>query len=99
MVSDGSPRFSPGTDPVPTRRGTHVNLTVLCAVALLILAVSLFGGADSSSDASRPSNARHAPQAAPAAPSEEFSPPNGRRDSDSGRPEPGRSACSSPRSG
>ncbi|WP_327727413.1 class F sortase [Streptomyces sp. NBC_00487] len=69
-----APASPPGTDPVPTRRGTHVNLTVLCAVALLILAVSLFGGADSSSDASRPSNARHAPQAAPAAPSEEFSP-------------------------
>ncbi|MGW0843429.1 class F sortase [Streptomyces sp. NPDC002787] len=61
MAAHPSP---PGTDPVPTRPGTRVNLTVLCAVALLILAMSLFGGEDSSSDASRPpSDARHAPQA------------------------------------
>ncbi|WP_200304683.1 class F sortase [Streptomyces adelaidensis] len=58
------PPFPGGTGPVPTRRGTRVNLIVLCAVALLILAVNVFGGADSPSDASRPSHARHAPQAA-----------------------------------
>ncbi|MGW0707315.1 class F sortase [Streptomyces sp. NPDC002643] len=52
-----------GLDPGPTRRGSHINLTVLCAVALMILAVSLFGGEDSPSDASRPPTARHAPQA------------------------------------
>ncbi|MDX2523229.1 class F sortase [Streptomyces europaeiscabiei] len=55
----------PGTDPVPSRPGTRVNLTALCAVALMILAVSLFGREDSSSDVSRTPNARHAPQAAP----------------------------------
>ncbi|MEE1757704.1 class F sortase [Streptomyces sp. SP18BB07] len=49
----------------PSPPGTRVNLTVLSAVVLLILAVSLFGGEDSSSDTSRPPDARHAPQAAP----------------------------------
>ncbi|WP_371576180.1 class F sortase [Streptomyces sp. NBC_01314] len=73
MAAHPSP---PGTDPVPTGHGTRVNLTVLCAVVLMILAVSLFGGEDSSSGSSRPPNARHAPQAGPvpAAPSEEASP-------------------------
>ncbi|UUU30306.1 class F sortase [Streptomyces sp. CA-210063] len=60
MAAHPSP---PGTDPVPTHHGTRVNLTVLCAVALLLLAVSLFGGEDSTSDAPPPPNARHAPQA------------------------------------
>lgn len=85
MAAHPSP---PGTDPVPPRPGTRVNLTVLCAVALLILAVSLFGGEDSSSDASRPPNARHAPQASPvpAAPSEADSAerPAERRQSEAG---------------
>lgn len=52
-----------GIDPVPTRRGSRVNLTVLCAVVLTILAVSLFGGEDSPPEASRSPAARHAPQA------------------------------------
>lgn len=51
--------------------GTRVNLTLLCAVVLLILAASLFGGEESSSDLSRPPDARHAPQAVPASPHEE----------------------------
>ncbi|MBE4734316.1 MULTISPECIES: class F sortase [Streptomyces] len=58
----------------PAPPGARVNLTVLSAVVLLILAVSLFGGEDSSSDTSRPPNARHAPQAAPASPAEEAAP-------------------------
>ncbi|MEI5521238.1 class F sortase [Streptomyces brasiliscabiei] len=78
----------PGTDPVPARPGARVNLTVLCGVVLMILAVSLFGGEDSSSDASRPPNARHAPQAAPASsPAEETAPaerPRERRPRDPG---------------
>ncbi|WP_413471667.1 class F sortase [Streptomyces sp. MB09-02B] len=45
-------------------------MTVLCAVVLLLVAASLFGGEDSSSDASRPPDARHAPQAAAASPAE-----------------------------
>lgn len=54
-----------GIDPVPDRSKsrTSLNLTVLCAVALLVLAVSLFGGENSSSDGARPPHARHAPQA------------------------------------
>ncbi|MFE7762242.1 class F sortase [Streptomyces sp. NPDC057438] len=56
----------PGTDPVPTRPSARVNMTAVCAVGLMILAVALFGGEDSPTDASRPPNARHAPQAAPA---------------------------------
>ncbi|MFF5364828.1 class F sortase [Streptomyces scabiei] len=56
----------PGADPVPTRPSARVNLTAVCAVGLMILAVSLFGGEDSPTDASGPPNARHAPQAAPA---------------------------------
>lgn len=66
MAAHSSP---PGTDPVPTRPGARVNLTVMCAVALLILAMSLFGGEDSPSDAAPPPNARHAPQATLASPS------------------------------
>ncbi|MEV6377996.1 class F sortase [Streptomyces sp. NPDC051773] len=58
----------------PAPPGARVNLTLLSAVVLLILAVSLFGGEDSSSDTSRPPNARHAPQAAPASPAEEAAP-------------------------
>ncbi|MFM9556960.1 MULTISPECIES: class F sortase [Streptomyces] len=58
----------------PAPPGARVNLTVLSAVVLLILAVSLFGGEDSSSDTSRPPNARHAPQAAPTSPAEEAAP-------------------------
>jgi LPXTG-site transpeptidase (sortase) family protein len=54
-----------GIDPVPDRREsrTSLNVTVLCAVALLVLVVSLFGGEGSSSDGARPPHARHAPQA------------------------------------
>lgn len=54
--------------------GARVNLTVLCAVVLLLLAVSLFGGEDSSSGTSRPPGARHAPQAASASPGEQAAP-------------------------
>lgn len=61
-----APPSPPGTGPIPGRPGNRVNLTVLCAVALLILTMSLFGGEDSPSQASGPPNARHAPQAAPA---------------------------------
>lgn len=55
----------PGTDPVPTRPSARVNVTAVCAVGLMILAVSLFGREDSPAGTSRPPNARHAPQAAP----------------------------------
>jgi LPXTG-site transpeptidase (sortase) family protein len=53
----------------------------------MILAVSLFGGEDSSTDPSRPPNARHAPQAAPASSADEArptEPPAERRQRDSG---------------
>ncbi|QFR03053.1 class F sortase [Streptomyces phaeolivaceus] len=44
-------------------------------MVLVILAVSLFGGEGPSADTSRPPNARHAPQAAPASsPAEEAAP-------------------------
>jgi LPXTG-site transpeptidase (sortase) family protein len=65
----------PGADPVPTRPGARVNLTAVCAVGLMILAVSLFGGEDSPTDASGPPNARHAPQAAPAEEARPAEPP------------------------
>ncbi|MFI7499977.1 class F sortase [Streptomyces sp. NPDC049687] len=58
-------------EPEPTEQGSRSTLTVLCAVALLILALVLVGGNDtSSSGTSRPPQARQAPQApvAPEAP-------------------------------
>ncbi|CAM5561819.1 class F sortase [Streptomyces aurantiogriseus] len=54
-------------EPVPPGQGSRGTTTILCAAALLLLALSLLGGHDTSSrpaDASRPP---HAPQAAPVA--------------------------------
>ncbi|WP_395571682.1 class F sortase [Streptomyces sp. BK79] len=49
------PPTSPaGDEPEPSGQGSRSGLTVLCAVALLILAVSLVGGNDTSADNSRP---------------------------------------------
>ncbi|MFE0809643.1 class F sortase [Streptomyces sp. NPDC058848] len=52
---------------VPAGQGTRPGMTVLCAVALLVLAVSLIGGNDTSADSSRPPLAPGA--SAPSAPS------------------------------
>ncbi|MFE2051066.1 class F sortase [Streptomyces sp. NPDC059459] len=41
-------------DPASTGQGSRSSLTVMCAVALLVLAVSLVGGNDTSADTSRP---------------------------------------------
>ncbi|MER5429402.1 class F sortase [Streptomyces sp. NPDC002588] len=59
------PPSSPLLDgPEPAGQGSRSSLTVLCATALLIFAVSLVGGNDpSSSGSSRPPQARQAPQA------------------------------------
>ncbi|MGW0331503.1 class F sortase [Streptomyces sp. NPDC003011] len=55
------------SEPVPAERSSRVGLAVLCAVAALVLAVSLFGGGDTPSDASRPPQGAQA--AAPVSPS------------------------------
>jgi LPXTG-site transpeptidase (sortase) family protein len=49
------PPSAPADDETePTGEGSRSGLTVLCAVALLILAVSLIGGNDTSADSARP---------------------------------------------
>lgn len=56
-VRPSSPTDSPGGyEPAPTGRGSNTRV-MLGAVALLVLAVSLFGGHDTSSDAPRPQRA------------------------------------------
>ncbi len=57
------------TEPAPTDQGSRTGAMMLCAVAALILAVSLLGGRDTSSDASRPPRPDAAPAAASASPS------------------------------
>ncbi|MGW7283740.1 class F sortase [Streptomyces sp. NPDC054844] len=57
---------SPADDePAPT--GSRSGMTVLCAVALLVLAVSLIGGNDTSADSSRPPLAAQPGTSAPSA--------------------------------
>lgn len=48
------PTPAPADDETTTGQGSRSGLMVLCAVALLILAVSLVGGNDTSADSSRP---------------------------------------------
>ncbi|WP_159774016.1 class F sortase [Streptomyces sp. HM190] len=55
------PSHPGGTGPGPTRRGNRPNVTMLVALGLLIVSVILFGR--EGSDASAPSDARHAPHA------------------------------------
>ncbi|MFI6935311.1 class F sortase [Streptomyces sp. NPDC050287] len=59
------PPSSPTDDqPLPARQGPHGGLLVLCATALLILAMSLFGGSPGTpSDTPRPAQGHPAPQA------------------------------------
>lgn len=57
------------TEPVPTGQGPRTNAMMLCAVAALVLAVSLLGGHDTSSDSSRPPRPNAAQPAASASPS------------------------------
>ncbi|MDH6629654.1 LPXTG-site transpeptidase (sortase) family protein [Streptomyces sp. LBL] len=58
------PPPSPTDDkPVPTPQGPRGGVMVLCATALLILATSLAGGHDTSSDNSGPPQSHPAPQA------------------------------------
>ncbi|MGV9288456.1 class F sortase [Streptomyces sp. NPDC003719] len=55
-----------GAAPAPSGQGSRGGLTVLCAVALLVLAMSLLGGHDTSADSSRPPLAPGAGASAPA---------------------------------
>ncbi|MER5209647.1 class F sortase [Streptomyces sp. NPDC002838] len=77
---------SPTDDPAPAGRGSRTGVTVLCAVAALVLAVNLFGERDPSSDT--PSGALSA--ASSAAPSDTSRPPRttqaGPSASSAGRP-------------
>ncbi|MFF5183283.1 class F sortase [Streptomyces sp. NPDC000345] len=74
-------------EPEPTGQGSRSTLTLLCAVALLILAVSLIGGNDASSDAtSRPSQARLAPLAPEVPPSPVPSAPSSAPAAGAGQP-------------
>ncbi|MEV0634516.1 class F sortase [Streptomyces sp. NPDC050619] len=58
------PPSSPtGDEPAPTGRRSRGGVTMLCAVALLIVAMRLLGGHDASSGASRPTQVPQAPQA------------------------------------
>ncbi|MFD3501215.1 class F sortase [Streptomyces sp. NPDC058676] len=65
------PPSSPTDDePRPTGQGSRGSLMVVCATALLVVAVSLIGGRDTSTGASLPPQAQQVPQAqrAPQAP-------------------------------
>ncbi|MFI5673153.1 class F sortase [Streptomyces cellulosae] len=58
------PPSSPTDDqPPPTRQSPHTGLLMLCATALLILAMSLFSGPGTPSDTPRPAQGHPAPQA------------------------------------
>ncbi len=61
------PPSPPADDETAAGRGSHSGLTLLCAVALLVLAVSLVGGNDTSADNSRPPLAARPGASAPAA--------------------------------
>ncbi|WP_399881183.1 class F sortase [Streptomyces sp. BBFR51] len=64
------PPSAPADDETaPTGQGSRSGLMVLCAVALLILAVSLVGGNDTSADSSRPPMPARPGTSASAAPS------------------------------
>lgn len=68
------PSPSPTDDGLlPTDQRSRGTMMVLCAVALLVLALSLGGGSDTSSDNSPPPQA---PQAAPVAPAPVSAPPS-----------------------
>ncbi|MEU2288119.1 class F sortase [Streptomyces sp. NPDC013178] len=61
------PPSAPTADePVPPGQGSRGTATLLCAAALLLLALSLFGGHDTSSGPAVTARPPHAPQAAPA---------------------------------
>ncbi|WP_435855927.1 class F sortase [Streptomyces rochei] len=57
-----------GDDHTPSAQGSRSGMTLLCAVALLVLAVSLVGGNDTSSDSARPPLAPQPGASAPSAP-------------------------------
>ncbi|MEU4982948.1 class F sortase [Streptomyces sp. NPDC021969] len=59
---------APADDETTTGQGSRSGLMVLCAVALLILAVSLVGGNDTSADSSRPPLPAHPGTTASSAP-------------------------------
>ncbi|MFH8441833.1 class F sortase [Streptomyces sp. NPDC018026] len=59
---------APADDETTTGQGSRSGLMVLCAVALLILAVSLVGGNDTSADSSRPPLPPHPGTTASSAP-------------------------------
>ncbi|MFE9621630.1 class F sortase [Streptomyces sp. NPDC006527] len=62
------PPSSPAdTEPESTGQGSRGTLTVLCALVLLFLTMSLTGSNDASSGSSRPPHAPHAPHAPQAA--------------------------------
>ncbi|WP_201301993.1 class F sortase [Streptomyces tendae] len=60
---------APADDETTTGQGSRSGLMVLCAVALLILAVSLVGGNDTSADSARPPLPAHPGTTASSAPS------------------------------
>ncbi|MEV7794711.1 class F sortase [Streptomyces sp. NPDC087512] len=60
---------SPPAGDAPAPSGSRGGLMVLCAVALLVLAMSLLGGRDTSADSSRPPVTTRAGASAPSAPS------------------------------
>ncbi|MDX3399274.1 class F sortase [Streptomyces sp. ME01-18h] len=62
------PTPAPADDETTTGQGSRSGLMVLCAVALLILAVSLVGGNDTSADSSRPPLPAHPGTTASSAP-------------------------------
>ncbi|CAM5277617.1 Class F sortase OS=Streptomyces tendae OX=1932 GN=GUR47_22845 PE=4 SV=1 [Streptomyces tendae] len=62
------PPSAPADDETTTGQGSRSGLMVLCAVALLILAVSLVGGNDTSTDSARPPLPAHPGTTASSAP-------------------------------
>ncbi|MGW5788907.1 class F sortase [Streptomyces sp. NPDC003757] len=67
-VPPSAPTPVPPDDETTTGQGSRSGLMVLCAVALLILAVSLVGGNDTSADSSRPPLPAQPGTSAPAGP-------------------------------
>ncbi|MGW2297754.1 class F sortase [Streptomyces violaceorubidus] len=65
---------APADDDTTTGQGSRSGLMVLCAVALLILAVSLVGGNDTSADSARPPLPAHRGTTASSAPSAPYAP-------------------------
>jgi LPXTG-site transpeptidase (sortase) family protein len=72
-IRPSSPADNPGgNEPAPTGQGSRTNVMVMGAVAALVLAASLFGGTDTSSntassDTPRPPRAAHTSATAPPA--------------------------------